>query len=96
MAADLLLKENIFENKENCKDIEDRADILMLFADEIDDNIRDNTDGDSLGNTVEQRHGYNAEICRNSGCIVVLTEFDLSDVAEHQESNDDKRRCCCE
>ena len=50
------LKENVLKNKQYCKNIHKGLDLLGITGEEIDHNIRDNTDADTLGNAVGKRH----------------------------------------
>ena len=90
-----ILKENIFEDKENRKDIHNGRDLLPFLASEVDYNIRDYAERDTFRDAVEEGHCDDAEICGNRCCVIVFGELQVCDVAEHEEANDDESGSCC-
>ena len=56
----------VFQYEKHRKDVHNGIDVLSPAAEEVDDNVGDNSEGDAFGNAVEQRHSDNAEICRDS------------------------------
>ena len=84
----VVLKENILQNEEHRQNVHNGVNILCFFTENIDNNVGDDTYGDTLGNAVEQRHCDHAKISGNSGGIVLGVDLKLTDVAEHKESND--------
>lgn len=91
-----ILKENIFEDKENRKDIHNRRDLLPFLASEVHNYIRDDTDGDAFRNAVKKGHTEDAKVGGDCGCIIFGVHLDICDVVEHEETDNDQSGRCCE
>ena len=91
-----LSEKYVFQYEKHRKYVHYGVDTLLLSAEEIDDNVGDNAESDAFGNAVEQRHCDYAEVGGDRVGVVVLTELDFRDGAEHEEAHDDERRSCCE
>lgn len=87
-----LLQEHVLEDEESRKHVHDGRNVVPLAAEEVDEDIGDNTKGNTFGDAVEQRHGKDAEVSGNGGSEVVFRHFELCHVVEHEEAHDDKRR----
>ena len=92
---DPISKEYILKDEQHRKNVHYGVDLLKLLADEINDNVGDNTDGDTFGNTVEQGHRNNAKVSGNCACKIIVIKLKINDVCEHQKSYDDKRGSSC-
>ena len=55
-SSNFYLQQNIFEYKQHRQHIHQRCDLLCLTAYDIDDDIRDNADRNTLGDAVHERH----------------------------------------
>ena len=90
-----ILKEDILEDKEHCKDVHDGRDIFPLLASKIENDVRDHAERDAFRDAVEEGHGDDAEISGDRGRVVILRHFDVGNVAEHQKADDDERGSRC-
>ena len=61
-----MLQEKILQDEKSCEYIENDVKFLALAAEEADEDIGNDTEGDALGDAVEQRHGNDADISGNS------------------------------
>ena len=52
-----ILQEKILQDEESCEYIENDVKFLTLAAEETDEDIGNDAEGDALGDAVEQRHG---------------------------------------
>lgn len=53
---DLQLKDCVLDNEEYSQYIHERLDLLGILGAEIDNNIRDDTNADTIRNAVSKRH----------------------------------------
>ena len=60
-----ILQENILKDKQHGEDVHHGRDLLCLLADQIDQHVGDDTDRDTLGNAVKQRHCDDTQVCGN-------------------------------
>ena len=86
------LQEDVLQNKQNGQNIHQRRNLLALTANDMQNNIGDDTPCDALRDGVEQRHCQDTQVGGNSGQQVVIIELDFGDGAEHQEANQDQGR----
>ena len=82
-----------FSNEDESDD--GRYDIFLCkFAcEDRDQNIRDATDTDTVGNRIRKRHHDECEECRN--CASHIGHIYVCEVLEHQNTYEDERGCGC-
>ena len=86
----VLLEEEVLEHEEHGDDAHHLVQFLALAAEQADEHVGNDTEGDAFGDAVEQRHGKDAQIGRDGRVEVFFGHLELSHVAEHEEAHDDE------
>ncbi len=87
------LKNDVLYNKEDRENIHEGLDLLGISGAKVDDNVRNNTDADTVGDAVGKRHKKECKECGNS--LGSIFKIDTGDSTHHKESDKDKRGCGC-
>ena len=82
----IFLQEQVFQHEQYRQYIHQDTDpAFCLSGEKIQHDIGDHTHGDSLRDTVEERHGNDADVAGKRLCNI--TEVDICYICQHIETN---------
>ena len=79
------LKYCVLDYKEYCKHIHKGLDLLGISCADVDNNIGNNADADTIGNAVNKRHDQEGKESRNAFCRIL--EIDSGNGTHHKEAD---------
>ena len=79
------LEEDILQNEEDEKDVHKDTDLLRFATGQINHDVEDNSPGNTFSNAVEERHGQQGNVRRDS--LRDILEIHLENRSKHQVAN---------
>jgi len=84
----LSLNKDVLTDKQCCEDPHRDGDVLELAGNSVAENVGDNTEKDTVGDTVSERHHDDGDECGDGPAVVL--PVDALHGAHHHYTHDDK------
>ena len=85
------LDQHVLEDEDNRQDVHKRGDLLGLAGCNVQYGVGDDTEADTFGDGVHERHREDADECRD--CLKDVIPLDLADLLHHEETDHDQCGC---
>ena len=82
-----------FKQEQRCQNIGSNGYLTELTTEDVDCNIAQHAEDNTIGDAICQWHHNNTYECRNS--LQVVVEIDLRNARHHHQTYEDQHRSCC-